>query len=218
MAVRCMKHLFIWVISLICVCCATPETVGIARRVARSCNETNLDDRFFRSVFAASNEGNEANVLGVSTLLANLGEPSMSCGVETDEAYRLTFMPERGDAFTIRVERVGNTVTLTISYATEGGVPKTNRQTVTPQAWEKLIGSIAEYDFWSRSPYPSPSTMNRGVVVFHGPAWLLEGQKKGSYHAVSRVSSFMERGFDMPARTMFEIAGLDVPTAVKASP
>jgi hypothetical protein len=60
--------------------------------------------------------------------------------------------------------------------------------------------------------------MNTSVIALHAPVWLLEGQREGWYHAVSRDSSFKEVEFDLPARTMFEIAGLEVPGVVKARP
>jgi len=60
--------------------------------------------------------------------------------------------------------------------------------------------------------------MNTTVIVLHGPVWLLEGQRDGWSHAVSIDSSFKEVEFDVPARTMFEIAGLAVPGVVKPRP
>ena len=47
---------------------------------------------------------------------------------------------------------------------------------------------------------------------------LLEGQRDGWYHAVSRESTFLETDFHIPARTMFEVAGLEAPAIVRARP
>jgi hypothetical protein len=213
-----MRHINIICFSTLLlngVGCTTTEPLGIARRVATSCAET-VDDRFFGGVFSGLNEHNSGAITGISTFLVNIGEPSLSCGVHASETYRLVYMPERGDPFAIRVQRHDDSDTVTISST--GSAPSTPRpsnQTLSRNAWEKVTNAMSSYNFWSRSPYASRSMIHSGVIVLHGPAWLLEGQRDGWYHAVSRVSAAKEREFDAPARSLFEVAGLPVPDIVK---
>lgn len=199
--------------------CKAPETLGIAKRVANNCTESDLDARFFLGVFSAKNEFNLADARGLSALLGGLGEPSLSCDIQADETYRLTYMPEDGRAIVIRVERREAAYRLFMSaIPTRSSEPKSSNQSLPLQSWQSVIRTMNGYNFWSRSPYTTPSTINSKVIVVHGPVWLLEGQRGGWYHAVSRESSFKESEFDLPARTMFEIAGLEVPGAVRSRP
>lgn len=218
-SVMAMKHKMKWLFSFVVLLnsgCNTPEPLGIAKPVASNCTEADLDDRFFRGVFSGKNEFNLADARGLSELLSSLGEPSLSCDVKADETYRLTYKPEHGDAFTIRAQRLENAYNvISSSITTRDATPRPTYQPLAPQSWEHLIRVMNGYNFWSRSPYPTPSTINSKVIVVHGPVWLLEGQRGGWYHAVSRESSFKEFEFDVPARTMFEIAGLEVPGVVK---
>jgi hypothetical protein len=216
---RCTNAFLLVALAAVCACCSAPEPLGISTRVADKCTDAELDHRFFRGVFSGKNELNLTNARGLSELLVSFGEPSLSCDVDADEAYRVLYLPEDGDALTIRIERLEETYTVRVtSKPTADAAPRSREHAITPQAWEKVTRAIDGYNFWSRSPYPSPSTIPSGVIVLHGAAWLLEGQRDRSYHAVSRVSASNEADFDLPARALFEIAGLQAPGEIKPRP
>jgi hypothetical protein len=202
---------------MLCVAsCSSRDPVGIAKPVTANCPNQELENRFFGDVFSGRNELKRAGVQGVPELLASFGEPSLSCAVHVSEAYRLVYMPERGDTLTIRAERHQSTYTVTVVSAnSQSGAPNRRNDSLDSGAWSTLTNAISTYNFWSRSPYPTQSTIDRNVIVVHGQLWLLEGQNDGWYHAVSRASGSKEQDFDLPARTMFEIAGLEVPGIVK---
>lgn len=206
-------------LSVMSACRMQPDVNGIATRVGNNCSELNLDDRFFRGVFSGANELELADTHGIPELLISLGEQSMSCDVKADEEYRLLYMPDRGGPLAIRAyhakDRYG--VTIASKFANDGA-PKSVDLPLTSAAWEKITNAMTGYSFWDRLPYPSPAAINSGVIILHGPAWLLEGQRHGWYHAVSRTSAPMEAGFDTPARALFEAAGLEVPGSVMPRP
>lgn len=185
--------------------CASPdETKGIARRTATNCSETKLTDRFFRGVFDTPEQEVEGDVTGVAEFLQSRGESSISCGAHADETYRLIYLPEGGNALSLRAQRRGDHYELIVF----GHDTKSASRLLDQADWNRLASAIERYNFWSRSPFPSPSIHNNPIGL-HGAAWVLEGQKGEWYHAVSRLSSFKEADFDRPAKAFFEIAKLD---------
>lgn len=203
-------------IALICSNACTSDVHGLATQVQRTCGEQNTDETFFHGVLSHQDERREADARGVSKLLLALGEQSIACESDVDEVYRLAHMPEAGNALIIRAERIGRNYSLTLTPEARDGKAssKTTRQ-LSAAEWQSLTRAIRGYNFWSRPPYPSPTTISHDVIVVHGPAWLLEGRDTRWYHAVSRVSASKERAFDAPARTLFKLAGLEVPDIVK---
>jgi hypothetical protein len=202
-------------VACVCVGCgADAQQLGIARRISESCAEQDSQRRFFRDVFPTTGNPSEGDPRGVADLLVKLGESSMSCTVDYEEGYRLTYIPQRGSVLAIRASKTENHFDVTVS----GGDSERRSQSIDSEAWKKLTDAMSGYNFWSRSPLPSPSSIHHEVIVTHGQAWVLEGRVGKWYHAVSRLSSSKEPEFDVPARTLFEIAKLEIPGIVKPRP
>jgi hypothetical protein len=188
-------------------CNAQAEIKGIARHTENSCSEMKLDDRFFRGVFDTREQHIDGDVSGIAEFLQSVGEPSISCAVQTDEAYRLIFLPERGSSVALRAQRRDDRYELIVSRPQT----KSTIHSLDQADWNKLTSAIEHYNFWSRSPYPSSSIPDDSIEL-HGAVWVLEGQKGNWYHAVSRLSSFKEKEFDRPSKAFFDIAKTDFST------
>jgi hypothetical protein len=198
--------------------CST-ETHGIARRIHESCDRDSSEAGYFLDLFSREDDSTEARARDVWKLLVKLNEPPIACAGTAKEVYRMLYMPERARPFSIRAERVTSNYSVTVSReAGDGDSPRGTTRRLTAADWDSLTRAIDSYNYWSRPPHPTPTTMSHDVIVVHGPAWLLEGRENGWYHAVSRVSASKEPAFDAPVRTLFELAQLDVPQIIRRRP
>jgi hypothetical protein len=189
---------------------------GLAVHVRADCNAANMQERYFSTVFGSSAEVHEADARGVPTLLAELGEPPLACGSGIVSSYRLSYLPEGTAPLVITVSRVGSKkYIVTASSRSDQGSPLKQTSNVDAQAWTTLNNLMSDFNFWSRTPTPMPSSIKSNVIFVHGPSWLLEARDGVWYHAISRVSASKEAGFDAPARAFFQLVGRDVPNALK---
>jgi hypothetical protein len=120
-----------------------------------------------------------------SSYLARLHEPSLACGNELEETYRLTWLHTFAHPVVIRITRRDSQVAADAFQlsGSGGGDPglvlyQTHKQ-LSMKEWGLLQAKLRHSAFWSL-----PTSGNMYGV--HGEQWILEGRRNDTYHIVDR--------------------------------
>jgi len=159
--------------------------------VAALCSPTDTRDDYF---------GGQLNVVGSAgsvakeptLVLKRLGLPPLFCGrSDVDEEYRLHERRPSGSTDVVRVFRRGFRAWISVA-STSGdggrlGLPKRLVRELKPDEWGHVVNAFERMPLWSRPPespmeLPTPPTMR--VELFHGPTFVIEGRRNGSYRAL----------------------------------
>jgi hypothetical protein len=96
------------VLLLFCACMGDPNENPLVD-VEPICGAASQNDRYFGAAFTRENESAREQLESAYLLLSDHSEPSLACGNEPDEAYRLTALSDFPNApLIIRVERSGD--------------------------------------------------------------------------------------------------------------
>jgi len=182
---------------------------GLSRSVPSTCNRS-PERQFFDGMFGQAKDG-----MGIdshfSAILAASGEPSLSCGGNVNEAYRIAVAHPDSTAVIIRVESAENhnVVSLTRVDMKSQRILHQSGQSIGAEAFKRLHDSVDTFDFWSRVPYPSPTAVDHSVILLHAGSWIFEGRVNGWYHAITRGPRPREPQFAGIARQMYALANLE---------
>ena len=191
---------------------ACEKTRGLARPVRTDCGDSQ-PRRFFDDVFYGLRPSESEIPNAFAPILDQMGEPSLSCSVDFDAAYRILFSAPNGMAMAIRMVSSDGQWTL-ISVPFDKKLQKTvtrSERPVTPSELRQFLGMVAKFDFWVRSPNPTPTSTDTDVVVLHSGVWIFEGSADGQYHAIVRASLPREREFNAIGKWLFTAANYEVP-------
>lgn len=177
--------------------CFTDPNANPLTRVVTVCQESeHQGDSYFGEHWTRSNEnGRESLELLYQALIA-LAEPSLACGSEPEEAYRLTEVPSMAPSATlVRVSRNHEAYELTASRPRSnlngGHTVDRVQRTLSKDEWEAIVSTIKRMDVSKVRAIPVPSA--RPITQFDGTLGMLEFRFSGTYYFVARVDFRPER-------------------------
>lgn len=196
-----------------------PDEYGLAQAVAASCATESTDGRFFNGVLRADFPTKEARTQGFAESLERFNLPPLACGGDIDEAYRIVYAPQQAESLILSAVRNGAERQLTSLRIrnSDKTLLKSDTGSLDQDQWLQLVNAFAEFNFWSRTSYPSAAGSTHTVSMVHGSAWIVEARQEGRYHALSRVSNAREGDFDGVAKVFFRLASLEVPGEFRTS-
>ena len=186
--------------------CTNASQVSLYRNVRADCGSRSDRDYFFpRGVF--SNRSVEDQY---STILRPLNEPSLTCGHQVENAYRLVWIHVfEANPTIIRIQQSDSHATL-VAYQLNGNDPfqvvKHIEKQLSTSDWQSVSGLVRESEFWS--PLPQPvlrSSLLDPDTIF------IEGRNGGDYNVVFPPLSTRDRTFARLTREFFVRAALPVP-------
>jgi len=123
----------------------------------------------------------------VNRVLMASGEPSLFCGRDPDEAFRLVEISPVGESpSSIRVSRKYSTYELEAVQLNAD--PKhysevaRNHKGLSVAEWESVAREFERLGYWSL-----PSSLSSGPTP-EGTIWLFEARQNGKYHAITRMA------------------------------
>ena len=205
-------------VSLLASCGYRDETrpLGLATSVRAHCQSPSSDVFFFPpGTFSTSEYDGAASRRRYSEALKRANEPSLSCGPQPDEGFRLVQV----DRFELRVQIIGVTrrrrdATLSAQLlrrdtpGTSFEVVRTFVRSLNREQWSTFRSAFDQLDFWFT---PSAPVRARQEFLLDPDVFILEGRRGSSYHVIWRAAP--ERGgvFVAACRPFFVAAGLEPP-------
>ena len=122
-----------------------------------------------------------------SKFLFAMQEPSLYHESDDIETYRLTWLRSFDNPIVIRIIKQHGTFTVILKLCNgrggydPGELVVNLSRTISCMDWEVFQEHLATIDFWSMETWED-------IIGFDGAEWLLEGQRDGHYHLVSRWS------------------------------
>jgi hypothetical protein len=194
------------VVATAAVNCTQVDRGPLLHEVRARCGSASEGDLFFpRGVFS-----NRSADERYSKILRSINEPSLSCGHDAIEAYRLVWIHVfQASPTIVRIQRSDSGGTL-VAYQLSGDealelVKHTERQ-LTISEWQKLSGLIKESEFWSPLPprAEKPAMLDPDTV-------FIEGRNAGSYNVLLPWSAVRDGALNRMTRQFLVLAGLPVP-------
>jgi hypothetical protein len=192
------------------------DLLAIGQQAPSKCPRPSSENYFFPVRTFASAEYDGAGLQKqLSSFLDLMSEPSLSCGEEPDEAYRmLNYFPFWGppNPVAIRITRVNSQrdlVTVSLAGGRDTGlslsVSHRAQKALGSEDWTAFIATVEKAGFWVVPLRPPTQT----VAVLDGATWIVEGRRGGTYRVLPL--SFERPALVEMSRTFFSLAGLDVP-------
>lgn len=122
-----------------------------------------------------------------SATLARLNEPSLSCGADPAETYRLIWLHSLAHPVVIRITRTGEEAELDafqlsgVGAGDPGVLLYRAQRRLSAVDWGRLRTALEQSHFWSLDT-------SGNMYGVHGEQWIVEGRRNGSYHIVDRWS------------------------------
>jgi hypothetical protein len=122
-----------------------------------------------------------------SEFLRVMGEPSLSCGVGTSEAYRFLWLRTFNSPIGIRVEKAGDSAYISaVKLSGAGGfLPGTishkSTRLLSSAEWIRITHAVRSASFWSIASTERSNGLD-------GANWVLEGRNNANYHVAERWS------------------------------
>lgn len=179
-----------------CVATSPPPQPGF--QVRETCPPRDDEHFYFPGAAISDNVDNDRqNRAALSRYLQALQSPSLSCGAEPVEGYRLMrVMPSR--ATVILAARSGGDWTLDSSQLERRDdnlwiVTTHSRRELRPDESKRLLDSLDRSAIWTAPSWMDSSTTPSGshAAPLDG-LWIIEARKDTSYRAVTRVKSAEE--------------------------
>ena len=137
--------------------------------------------------------------------------------IEAEEAYRLLWLRSFDPPIAVRITRKDRVYSLTavaLSQQRSAGFPRSITEQVfrhlSPGKWDQSVQLIDQSQFCS---LPTLDILNR-ISSVDGATWILEGQRDGSYHVVTRSSPAAEgelSAFRAALIHLLQISKLELP-------
>jgi hypothetical protein len=163
-----------------------------AVRAAPSCGAPSADDYYFpRDIFFPARVEDPQSISRPSRVLADLHEPSLSCGDGAPEAYRVLWIHSFSvwNPAMVRISRAGSgwlAVAVRSKWDRIGATPHLteveHREAVLDaEQGNQIVRALKAAEFWvAPHSVPTPSMEDGGL-------WLLEGRRGSGYHVVCRL-------------------------------
>jgi hypothetical protein len=173
-------------------CSGPPEPMTIDSATLREqCPSNESADYFFPEyLFAVRGySGNE-----FAATLSSASEPSLSCGANTSDTYRIVGIDSFGTRVIVRIAgsegaHDADVVTTELETSNQESkrlkVIKRTRRQVDRLEWNRVKTDLDRLDYWSRPMFPvqreGPTT-----AALDGTSWFWEGRDRARYHAILR--------------------------------
>ena len=149
--------------------------------------------------------------------LRDQGEPSLRQGKATAvPVYRLLLIPPFTPSLVVRlsVNPDGSGKLLAKLGAKRSRRTETEQQTLSlsPKQVSKFLGLLREATFWS---LPTDRYEESSMRFTDAKEWLLEANKSGNYHVVSRSDGLIESKFFLACEYLLEVAPLKAETGYR---
>jgi hypothetical protein len=134
--------------------CTNGSHISLHRTVRADCGARSERDYFFpKGVFSTRSAEDR-----YSTILRSINEPSLTCGHQVDNAYRLVWIHAfEANPTIIRIEQSDSHGTL-VAYQLNGNDPfqvvKHIQRQLSTSDWKSVSGLVRESEFWSPLPQP----------------------------------------------------------------
>jgi hypothetical protein len=154
------------------------------------CPSLDAEDYYFaKSAFDSSNaKMDKISRDWYSKYLQAMLEPSLSCGTGTGEyAYRFLWLRIAHHPIAVRIESMGNSVTLSAVELDGTGahdpdqILRRIQRTLSPADENKFRKKLSQLDFWE-------VRKDQGRFGFEGAQWVLEGVENGRYRVMEKWS------------------------------
>ena len=212
---RCVCKLLAIVGVSLSIGCSEPS-YPLPYEVRSRCDGLSGGDFYFpNGVFDSDDRDGAVLRQHYGNALAQLGEPSLSCGDRASDAYRLFrlqgFNP---DALAIRISGNRNTrsvIAVDAANSTSGDKPVVKRmeRELSQGEWDTLISAVNDLQLWFR-PTRRPPRPNDWLTL-DGDTWLLEARSSDGYHVIALDPINEPPEFLAAARLFFVLAGWQVP-------
>lgn len=197
--------------------CSQPRTEGFARPVRSSCGSSAGEDYYFDAAFLRDNRRNVVLAKSYATLLAGIDEPSLACGDEVGEGYRLIEDPALDpQKRVIRAGRADNRLSLAgLVVATEAGSPRIVdrfEKSITAEQWERLRTAVRNVNLSFLPTLPLTSGPGTGFVM-DATSWIVEGRWDSFYHVAvfGPVQEQTRPALKDMREVFFHLAGFEIP-------
>src|SRR5688572_12869073 len=182
------------------------------RAVSATCLADSQDHRFFGPAFTYDNETGRAQLATSFKALAENSEPTLACGAEPGEAYRLTIVGQSPNVpLIIRAQRVAERATLRATFPQHDSTAGTwvagrLERPLSGAEWSSLSGHAGSIDL----------AHMRAILVSEDERdyrrrRLLEFRRDGNYGLVQRPSVRTGDALDSFTARLIELARIDYP-------
>jgi hypothetical protein len=180
--------------------------------VAATCQADSQDQRFFGSAFTYENETGRALLARTFKALAENSEPSLACGAEPDEGYRLTIVGQWPNVpLIIRTQKVAEVAMLRATF------PRHDSTTGT-LVLDRLERPLSSAEWSSLSAHARSINLVRMRAILasederdYTRRRLIEFRRDGNYGLVQRPSVRSADVLDSFTVRLIELAGIDYP-------
>ncbi len=147
-----------------------------------------------------------------SVIVNTFGEGPLFPAAPGTETYRFTWMRSFNDYVLIRVTQFGPVHSLHVKMGDlrDGDLLIDQRILLTPSQWQEFRRRLEQARFWSADRY----FLDGNFAYTDGAAWLLEGVRGGSYHALDVHSPEREGpagAFRAACLYLVELSGISIP-------
>jgi len=205
--------------GLLWVACGNPVPPGpsAAKAVRKECPRQSSDTYYFPEgvMFPSDAHRDREDRWGAGKYLGSLDVPSLSCGGDATEAYRLLWIHTNLPAIVASVTRLDAGWR---AEAAEFRHPKTDlfwaverrmERQVSNEQIRPLLDALDAADFWI-SPAWKSSDANDGAT------WYVEGRLDGGYRLLGRGNPTLnDAPFIRGAQILVQLAGMTVPEEMK---
>jgi hypothetical protein len=191
--------------------CADPNDNPL-RDVAATCQPDSQNHRFFGPAFTYDNDTGRAQLARSFKALAENSEPTLACGAEPDEAYRLTIVGQWPNVpLIISAQRVDERATLRAAFP---------RHDPTAGTWvlDRLERPLSGVEWSSLSERAGAINLMRMRAILvsederdYGRQRLIEFRREGNYGLMKRPSVRTGDALDSLTAKLIELAGIDYP-------
>jgi hypothetical protein len=203
--------------------CLSPERdfeSGPALPVKDSCGVADPSS-YFVSSFDITDPKQAGAAAVYMQVLSDAREPSLGCGADIGEGYRVVWPPRslQSNGFIVRVTREGRERTLVTTNLTTDGKyfqpsPKSTR-TIESEEWAELTKPIYDLDM-QLNTIPPQKALLEDPVVLDGHAWLFEERRNSRYRAIV-VTFPREQTFRGALTALVKLAKRDLPGEIVTS-
>jgi hypothetical protein len=170
---------------------------------------------YFASAFDMTDDAEARVATAYIRMLDTLQEPSLGCGTQIDEGYRILWPPSelQPDGFFVRVAKTGPERELVSANLTmKGGRfqgTQSRTRTVTPEQWAALTNQMYGLDSQLQT-IPPLKALDGGAPILDGHSWLFEERRDNRYRAIVVIPSRAQT-FRPAARALVKVAELEMP-------
>ena len=195
---------------LLCACAFDPNANPLVD-IEPVCDAASQDDRYFGAAFPRANQSARELLEGAYSRLSDYSEPSLACGTDPDEVYRLTIAGEWPNVpLIIRAQRSGEVASVRALFprhdpgARKLVAGRVERPLSTTQ-WASLVALAAAVDV------ESARALIIGDDRHSNRRLLIEFRRDGMYGLVERPARRGGGPLDAMTEWLIALAGIEYP-------